>query len=252
MSVANKPGTYNNFTGKIEYKKTDCKVKDATFEILHIPKKFKDRIDIWIEFKKGTMLGGCLLDTIVEYCNIQGGNLLYSVFRDGVFNGDKFSASYWIAGKWLSGDWGEGFDKFGRVRFFPPPFDKSDKVKGVIKGVITEPGRYLDFTGRVKFGQSDFMIENGDIEIRDYSYHNLNISFGTISSGNVCYAIIDQVIFDGNKVQSCVWQDGTFNKGVFRSSYWKGGAWKNGKWHSGYDKNGKYHEKDDSPDKWDL
>lgn len=252
-NIADSPGVYTNFSGRISYRWSDCEVKNATFELLENKKLFKRRKEIWIEFQKGNIISGDLWGAKVKHCNFNGRGLVGSVFRDGIFNGDTIRASYWYGGTWISGDWGEdNFDKFGRLRFYPPPFDKFDKVDGV----VVRDGRYLNFTGHVKFGKSNFYIKNGEFETEiEGDFHKIAIYDGKITKGDLYCAIIDCVEFNGDSIVNCVWHNGIFDGGEFvggqwYNGVWNGGKWKGRNWYGGYDKDGVYHEKYDSPNDW--
>lgn len=262
--LADNPGVYEDFSGKIQYKDTDCEVRNADFELLEELKKFKNKIDVWVEFERGDVVSGNLYNANIKHCNFYGSKIRHSVFHNGIFDGGEFAWSYWYDGTWEDGVWIKGFDKFGRSRLFHPPFDKFNKVKNI----ITEPGRYKDFTGCVKFGQSDFMIKNGELEIgHKGNWDVIIVDAGVITEGVLDGAIINYAIFNGDKMYDCNWKDGIFKKGTFESGIfdggiWEsgtfiicpfaGGAWRNGTWLGGFDGEGDWHSAGDSPDNWEL
>lgn len=284
--VADIPGKYTDFSGEIYYNMRGCKVIDSTFELLEKPEKFKGKLDIWILFEKGTIVNGNLYYADIKQCNFYGKNLSHSIFRNGDYREGGIDNSYWLGGTWHNGTWeANNYDKFGRERLFPPPFDKIDKITGT---TITVPGRYKNFTGRVQYAYSDFHIVNGDLEIdKGYGGSCFSIDNGVITEGQLENAAISYVEFKGKRLQGATWKNGVFDGGEFTGfggtweggtwkgghwwgntweggtweggvwhdgtwldGTWLGGIWKSGVWSGGYDKNGNYHGKDDSPNKW--
>lgn len=259
MSIASKPGTYNNFIGKIKYGKTDCDINGATFEILEKTKSFKGQKDIDIDFYKGTIVSGSLYHTDIRHCKFKGGELSFSVWRDGIFDGGSINFTTWLDGEWVSGDWDIcNYDKFGRHRLMPPPFDIFDEAKDV----ITKQGRYRNFTGRVRYGRSDFTIKNGDVEIFNNGIYPIAIDDGVIKGGFLSKTIVTYAVLNGGQFFDGSWRNGIFNGGVFSGEYWfdgifKNGTWENGiwgggDWYGGYDRKGNYHKKGDNPNKWPI
>lgn len=250
--IADTPGVYRNFNGWIKFKNANCQVKNADFELLEEHKKYKGKIDIWIEFERGDVIKGELWYANIEHCNFRGTRIDKSVFRGGTFAGWEFIWSYWLGGEWESGNWGSyNYDKFGRRRIFPPPFDRFDNADGI----ITQPGRYKDFNGKIEYGSNEFYIKNGEIEIQDDIGKNIVVHGGVITKGDLKYATVNYVEFNGNAVYQCDWYDGIFNGIIFNDNYWHSGTWLGGKWHNsywfgGFDKNGNYHKEFDEPSKW--
>lgn len=254
--LADKPGKYTNFSGKINYKDSTCVVKRANFELLANEKRYKNQLFIWLVFHGGIVSSGNLHNADIEECQFHGYTIGDSVFRSGIFSGSHFKWSYWLGGEWKLGKWSNSYDKFGRIRLLPPPFDEFDKADNI----ITEPGRYKNFTGRVKHGNSDFYIENGELEIcNDMLGYSLSISDGTVIDGIINYVVANQITIKGDKFNNGIWNDGLFEGGIFSKSTWKSGTWIDGTWSSsrlnwygGFDKNGIWHERGDSPDLWSL
>ena len=102
-----------------------------------------------------------------------------------------------------------------------------------------------------------------------------NVYFGKkciIKNGKFSNCYFQGSTFENGKAVNCVWDYGTWKSGTWKSGNWWDGIWENGKWEDGwwktgtwkggtwikgtweggYDKNGNYHEKGDSPDKWQL
>lgn len=272
--IANKPGAYENFSGTIDYKATECIVKDATFEILEHRKSYKGVLYVDIIFHGGDVVSGKLCNANIEYCNFYGELLRESIFHSGTFKSGKFRTSYWFDGVWCDAKWECAFDRFGRNRFYPPPFNMVNKIDGIIR----KPGRYKDYTGWVDYGESKFYIEDGELEIQENKWLTVGnacytyIYGGTITKGNVYDTIVYYANFNGNKMYNCGWRNGVFNgkqflnscwfdgkwtKGMFEDSRWKDGIWESGTWEDsiwdgGFDKNGIYHKKYDSPNKWKI
>lgn len=251
--IADKPGAYNNFTGTIKYKHTDCRVRNATFEILEKPRWFKGVKTISILFEDGDVITGKMCNVIAQKCNFYGSTFSYSVFHSGIFKGGEFYMSYWYDGDWQGKFWRDSFDKFGRDHLYPPPFDRFDKAYNT----IIQPGRYANFTGWVKYDDVNFYIKDGELEVGDSIFHSIIINGGTITKGHIKKATINQVIFKGDTIEKSTWYDGTWQSGTWFSGEWLGGVWLGGIWHDGdwyrgYDKYGSHHGKDDSPDKWAI
>lgn len=268
-NIAHDAGKYTNFTGTIHYYSVHCEVKNATFELLKSQKRYKNKIDINMVFYQGNITGGEVWNTDIKHCFLDNAMFYFSIFRDGVFNGSKFLESYWLGGKWVDGDWKLGYDKFGRTRLYSPTlWDKTDKAKDI----ITEPGRYRNFTGHVMYEDSNFYIANGNFEIGEKLRYRIVIDGGVITNGTLCQAVIDDVVFKGEEVKESIWNGGTFNgnegyslnwhggiwkggkwcRGTWWGGVWEGGDWSYGTWHGGYDKNGNFHHEADNPSWWNI
>lgn len=246
---ADKPGVYTNFSGLIEFRMTECEVRNASFELLDKEKDFKREIGIDILFHHGDVIKGAMWGADVKECNFLGGSLSLGVFRDGVFAGESFNSSYWFGGEWKGKKWNLSYDKFGRIRLYPPPFDNKENTTGL----ITEPGSYINFTGRVDFDESTFYIRNGDLELNKGKGYNIAIDCGVITNADIHGVIINYVdfnsgkikdsiwldgIFAGSTMQDCTWKDGTWKRGDFIDSQWEDGVWQDGYlydgiWHKG-------------------
>lgn len=280
--VASEPGTYTNFTGRISYKFIECKVKNSTFELYETNKLFKNKIDIWVLFEKGTVVSGILFYANISECNFYGSTISHSVFHSGSFQGRSFSGSIWYDGNWISGDWNRSYDKFGRLRAFPPTEWNKVNNRG---GVANKPGIYCNFNGLVEWKKSKFNVEGAEFEIpfkeEEYIiFHDGTIVGGTAEKVKVFNCNFKKGTFknglwndgdweDGNFIYS-EWAKGTWKNGEFEKSNWYkgtwengdwwsgtwfdgtwlGGRWDNGTWYGGYDNGGTYHSKYNSPDKW--
>lgn len=248
---ANKPGTYNNFTGRIEVNNNVGEVRNATFEILTDFIFFKGFHYIKVTFQDGDIIGGNLCYTDIKHCNFYNGRLSSSVFRDGIFDGGEFRNSTWLGGEWVSGEWDEGYDKFGRKKIYPPThWNQADKVEDV----VTKPGVYKDFTGWVNYRESNFYIEKGCFEVHERLGNRIVIDEGVITKGELDAPIINYVEFNGDKIRRGKWCGGVWRNGLFESSWcggvWMNGVWNGGIWKGGFDKNGRWHDRYDSPNKW--
>lgn len=274
MDVVSKPGEYTNFTGRIKYGITNCEVTNASFEIFSEPLTYHKLYGVDILFYCGDIVSGNIVLTKIKNCNFQGDCMYLCILENGIFEKGRLVDSTWLGGEWKSGEWGlYNYDDLRQFRLMPPPFDKFDEAKDV----ITNPGRYKNFTGRVKFNDSDFEIENGDLEVVSAGRFNIAINKGVINSGNLTKAIVNHVVFNGNKVVDCFWKDGIFNgeffgghhacwangiwengvfsestwwNGIWNAGTWIGGAWRNGVWNGGQDEDGLFYDKNNNPNKW--
>lgn len=118
--IANKIGTYNNFSGTIKWNKNDAIVKDAEFELTS-----------GISYKSLNFLGGTIVDGIITDANIQygifkNGKIEKSNWSGGIFEGGTWFNGYWYrgiweSGHWLDGIWHGGYDKNGTYHIVNPP-----------------------------------------------------------------------------------------------------------------------------------
>lgn len=251
--IANKPGLYRSFSGTITYRFPYCVVKDATFEILEEHMFFKGKVYVDMIFHSGTITEGNLSYVEIKKCNFYGNKLSDCVFHDGVFAGKEFTWSFWYGGVWKSGEWGNyNYDKFGCRRLRPPPFDRDDKAGDI----ISQPGKYKNFTGYVDCGDSNFHIKNGELEIDENSY-SIAIDDGVITEGSLDDVVINYVVFNSGRTYGCDWlggifNNGTFNQGEWNDGIWNGGIWRGRHWKGGFDKFGNWHNEGDTPDKWNI
>lgn len=275
-NTAFSPGKYSDFNGVIIRFRSRCEVKNATFEILDEPKRHKGRFYMWLIFKSGTITSGNLNFAFIESCNFQGDVLSRSVFRNGVFSGNKFDRSFWYDGEWKGKEWVEGFDKFGRTRSNPPTM--WDDLVEQTSGVASNPGRYEKFTGLIKWRNSDLGVQDAFFELAKTGDKPVIFHSGTILNGVAVGIVVNHCVWKrGSWESSGIWWDGTWEKGTWfdgtwwggtwESGEWKGGEWINGTWESGewlsgiwndgvweggYDRYDIWHDKYDSPDKWDI
>lgn len=284
MNIVDEPGIYRNFSGIIKHSyRIDCEVKNATFELLDKMKKYKNRVDIILEFESGNVIAGKLCNANIKHCNFQGYMLAESVFHNGVFSGEMFSDSYWLGGTWNGANWMQGFDRFGRIRVNPPTM--WDNKVAQTNGVANEPGRYENFTGRIKCGASDLTVKDASFELINPELHHKGvIAFhsGIVLGGQAKNIVVNHCIWKngawmGGYSFNSTWYDGIWEDGDWHGSYWyggdfnggtwfggrfaggtfNGGTWMDGfwsgdKWLGGYDKYGDWHDKNDIPNRWRL
>lgn len=79
------------------------------------------------------------------------------------------------------------------------------------------------------------------------------IIYGLLKDSNCVGVRFCDGIFNGGKLQLCVFENGVFKDGVFEDGAWHNGTWESGNWKGnlwkkGFDKYGNVHF--DSPDKW--
>lgn len=266
-----KPGLYKDFTGRIQYKTTDCQVGNATFELLPKKRNFKDNTNVWIVFEKGDVVSGEMYCVDILNCDFRGDKMLECIFRDGVFRDGKISWSHWLGGVWDEGDWlDNNFDKNNHHRIHSP--DDWDDLVYEGLDVATKPGIYPNFSGQIKTYHSNFIVRNADVELTYDLYLNFNvIRGGSIVSGNVehfriydCQITCDKIKesylyrcrFKGGTAHYCSTFSTDWYKGVVKNVVWSGGTWFGGDWQSGcwrygHNKNGNYQDFGESPDKWE-
>lgn len=242
--VAYKSGKYNDFNGEIEYGGTKCRVIKAKFELLKKAKRFKNQTDIFIVFNSGIVMDGDMQGVDIEECDFRGTSILESVFRGGKFSGLVFHKSHWINGTWENGEWIGSFDKFGRLCLFPPSdWNKSSETINE----ANETGHYNNFSGEINWQGSRFTVKNADFELSDKYDVFINFIGGTIVDGKISRVNVEYCIFEGGIFEVGLWNNGTWKGGT-----WVSGVWLDGIWLGGYDDNSIWHDKGDSPDKWDL
>lgn len=233
----NKPGKYIDYSGEVSCYGSKCIVKNATFEILESKRSFKGLFNVWVIFESGVIVSGKLERAIVEGCDFYGENLNRSVFRGGSFNKGIFYRSHWFGGEWVSGEWADSYDKFGRIRSYPP-YMWNSMVRDKTSGIIYEPGNYSNFTGRIKIGNSDFDVRNVDVELGDNNVRPNIIYGGAIVRGITNnFDIYNSTIFSGKMVscttEGCVLLGGTFEEGIWKGGHWDTGIWEKGTWEDG-------------------
>lgn len=248
MNMAREASNYSNFTGKIEYYDTYCRVTNATFELLEESRTFKNALTINIEFEKGDIYFGEIHNAIIRHCNFTGEKISDSVFYGGVFDGYSFDNSYWYDGIWEDGHWGYSYDKFGYLRNTNP--NQWNNLIDKKSGIADKEGNYENFTGRIKWRYSNVKVKNASFEL-DYAY-DIIFHNGTIEGGIVEDAYSNYCIFKDGLWKEGHWHDGIFLDGEWQNGTFAGGIWEDGDWRGGFDKDGKWHSKDDSPDKWDI
>lgn len=96
--IANKAGEYNDFSGRVVWKKSDFEVRNATFELVENP---NNQSSVFVD--KGTIIGGLLVNVTIYDCNFENGKFRNSVFKGGT----------WLDGHWILSEWLGGFDKHG-------------------------------------------------------------------------------------------------------------------------------------------
>lgn len=276
-NIADKPGEYTDFTGSILYKDINCDVKDATFELLKKRKKFKGKINIDAEFKKGEVIVGKLTHVNIKCCIFYGDRIEESVWHDGIFDGNRFHYSYWLDGEWESGEWAYSFDKFGRARGIPP-IDWDNDLLSQTSGIASRDGSYEGFNGTIRWAKNNLRVKDANFELGNLSanandemfFHSGVVLGGVADEITVNYCIWEDGIWTGGSSfesewhngvwkggtwEDGRWHDGTFDGGTWKDGEWYGGIWLDGEWEGGhwfhgYDWNGRFHN--DSPNNWGL
>lgn len=247
--LANKPGVYRGFSGEVNYKSTTCIVKNANFMLLDTAKRFKNRLDIWVKFNSGTVVRGSLYNADIHHCVFEGATICYSVFRDGVFNGDFFSYSYWYDGEWSGRNWMESYDRFGRERGTSPL--EWDNISNKTIGIADEVGYYKNFTGTIKWKNSNFDVEDAEFELIDrFSRNSIIFNEGTVTGGTMDSVIVSNGVVKNVQADDIWWWNGVWDGGTWQSGNWFDGTWKGGHWNGGFDEKGHYHR--EPPNTWDL
>ena len=106
-NVANQPGHYENFTGRIQYKDSFGTVTRATFEL-------KDDTDESIVWKNGIWERGAWHGGIWEKGHWENGIWWDGTWKKGTWSDGKWLGGTWENGEWLSGTWKGGIWKTGR------------------------------------------------------------------------------------------------------------------------------------------
>lgn len=116
--VANTAGEYENFTGVIDWKGSNGRVKNATFELTN-------RGIIWYNgiwrggtWKDGTWKGGDWKDGrwedgIWEYGTWRDGTWCKGTWESGFWYDGTWEYGEWNCGNWWGGTWESGADKYG-------------------------------------------------------------------------------------------------------------------------------------------
>lgn len=265
---AENEGTYTDFTGTILWDGTSCKVKNATFELRNIG-RYRIKFDI------GSIVGGTIRDAEIHQCNkcyntniegcmwlngsFQGKNFTNSTWNYGIFAGGYFRSSNWWGGVWHRGRWISGYDK--NKIFYPRGKNPNtwDEIREKKQGKANEPGEWKDYTGEIAYGETDCVVRRASFEIYPITNEKqIKFSGGEVVEGYVGRAVLDNVLFNGEKATNCQWKSGdfhgdvfengkfeggTFNgsffiDGVFVNGTWNGGYWDGRFWISGFDKFG--------------
>lgn len=258
MEVINKPGTYLNFTGRVEYKLHNSNatigfvVKDADVELYDETRYYKGTMMLG-NISGGSIVDGTLWYFYIENCVFSGNTLNYCVFQNSTFKRGIFNISRWLDSKWVNGNWNSGYDKFGREYTTPPT--EWDRLAWKKSGIANEPGVYREFSGTIEWEKTNCVVKKSCFEICNGHYYTLNFHDVTVVKGNVNSAFMNTCVFNGSELTNCHFNDGTFNGVLFKGGTFEGGTW-NGKfwdgyiWMGGYDIKGNWHDKGDSPDKW--
>jgi len=116
MSIADKAGKYDNFTGTIKWKGTEASVGHSDFtlndtgcaDITFGDVVFIEGTCFNSHIKNGLNLGCNLIDCKIDY-NVNKAGKLYSCdWHDGIFEGGEFIGGIWRGGMWLGGTWTSG------------------------------------------------------------------------------------------------------------------------------------------------
>lgn len=235
MNVAEKVGSYRGFTGKIKFDVTDCIVKNADFDILEKKIRYKDNIDIYIDFHKGVVKSGELGNADIKDVDMRSGRLIVSVFRGGTLNGTIFERSVWIDGVWRDGIWDRSYDKFLCLRGFPPT-KWGDKSIVNHNGIANQIGNYQNFNGIIDWNGTRLEVKEANFDLIYNIHNNFNvfIQSGIILQGDAnCVAFGNGVLFEFGKCKDCEWASGTWEDGEWDGGYWEGGTWVYGVWENG-------------------
>ena len=122
INIANHPGKYKNFTGKIEYNQSNGWATNATFEIPVMKKQGQYQI-IWYNgtwqgdffhslWKNGTWKGGRFHVGTFEKGTWERGSWYNGVWKGGTWKDGWWMDGIWENGTWEGGTWSEGYDKY--------------------------------------------------------------------------------------------------------------------------------------------
>lgn len=188
-NVANQPGKYTNFTGKIDWKGNDGQVKNADFELTNnngiIWEKGVWQKGIWVHgtWKNGIWESGKMNESPWENGTWKNGTAFGVIWKNGTWeNGINYSST-WYNGIWKNGAWKGGWWK-----------------DGIWKNGTWESGYW--YGGKWEKGTADSII-----------WYD-----GTWKNG-----ILKEGLWKGGTWENGVWNDGTWKGGT-----WKNGTWKHG------------------------
>lgn len=111
--VADEGGEYKNFTGKIDYRGSKAKVKNAHFLL---GKSIIGWLDgVWLNgtFKDGFWNKGTWVKGIWKRGEWYDGDWKNGTWENGVWNGGKWHNGTWKNGDWWKGTWVKGDWKGG-------------------------------------------------------------------------------------------------------------------------------------------
>ena len=102
-NVADKPGKYEHFTGKIGWMGTIGNVTNATFTL-----QKSDRFHCGIWWYSGTWNSGFWDNGVWEYGTWKDGTWIDGQWIDGTWNGGTWEGGDWKGGNWMGGTWNLG------------------------------------------------------------------------------------------------------------------------------------------------
>lgn len=112
--VANQKGNYSNFTGQVEWKKSNFEVKNADFELSE-KGIYRSLFNSDILFQNGIIVDGYINRTIIKHCEFQDGVAEEVYWEDGIwhkgtmrFDAFQRNTSWWVDGTWKGGTWEGG------------------------------------------------------------------------------------------------------------------------------------------------
>lgn len=187
--------------------------------------------DIKIKYKKDSKIKHWIKDAKIsddakfevndlENYDIKYNNKIYWIngtWYEGTWYDGYWQDGTWKKGTWKTGTWNKGLWEFGT-------WEHGNFLGGVWLDGTWKDGEWKG-VNKLKDIWKDGIWEKG-------IWWNGTWEKGTWKKGD--------------------WQKGDWLDGTWESGFWYGGTWKGGIWLGGYDKYHKYHEKGDSPNKWNL
>jgi len=187
----------------------------------------------------------------------ENGYWYYGTWKSGLWENGWWGDGLWEDGIWENGTWKNGTHVTGQWEtgtWENGTWENGIWLDGAWKNGIWENGEWKDgiwHRGRWKTG-SWFGGIFIDGQWEDGHWYNGTWLKGIWTSGRWHGGEHRNGIWISGEWLGGKWIDGTWKDGIWLDGIWKSGKWEKGIWEGGYDEKGYYHEKGDSPDKWDY
>ena len=206
--------------------------EDGTWRHGYFGTKNETTAPVWTkgDWLSGDFYSGMWRDGTWTNGNFKGGLWKNGIWKYGYF-GEQNKESIWENGTWEDGHFIDGHFKEGTWK-------KGYFKKGFFKAREWEDG----FFGSKSENKKEYLIKEEEANFVGSTWIK-----GTWWSG----------IWRGSKWMEGEWYGGEWHGGKWlggkwHGGKWLGGEWLGGEWYGGWDKNGNWHEKGDSPNKWNI